>query len=51
VSIDVLNVALGRTATHHKRELAVKDTPRNYVSAAANATLQVTELTSGFTMV
>lgn len=41
------HVALGRTATHHKRELAIKDTPRNYVSAADNTTLQVTELTSG----
>jgi hypothetical protein len=41
------HVALGRTATHHKRELSIKDTPRNYVSAADNATLQVTELTSG----
>jgi hypothetical protein len=40
-------VALGRTATRHKRELAVKDTPRNYISAADNATIQVTELTSG----
>lgn len=40
-------VALGRTATRHKRELAVKDTPRNCISAADNATIQVTELTSG----
>jgi hypothetical protein len=40
-------VALGRTATNHKRELAVKDTPRNYVSAADNATIQITEFTSG----
>lgn len=39
-------VALGRTATRHKRELAVKDSPRNYVSAADNATLQITEFTS-----
>jgi hypothetical protein len=39
-------VALGRTATRHKRELAVKDTPRNYVSAADNATLEITEFTS-----
>ncbi len=40
-------IALGRTATRHKRELAVKDTPRNYISAADNATIQITELTSG----
>ncbi len=39
-------VALGRTATRHKRELAVKDTPRNYISAADNATIQITEVTS-----
>lgn len=39
-------IALGRTATRHKRELAVKDSPRNYVSAADNATLQITEFTS-----
>ncbi len=40
----VHRIALGRTATRHKRELAVKDTPRNYVSAADNATIQITEL-------
>jgi len=43
----VHNVALGRTASRHKRELRVKDTPRNHVSAADNATLQITELTCG----
>lgn len=42
----VHRIALGRTATRHKRELAVKDSPRNYVSAADNATLQITEFTS-----
>ncbi|MBZ0282870.1 MAG: hypothetical protein K8L97_19175 [Anaerolineae bacterium] len=40
-------VALGLTATRHKRQLAVKDTPRNYISAADNATIQITEFTSG----
>lgn len=40
-------VALGMTATRHKRQLAVKDTPRNYISAADNATIQITEFTSG----
>jgi hypothetical protein len=40
-------IALGRTATRHKRELAVKDSPRNYISAADNATIQITEFTSG----
>jgi len=39
-------VALGRTATRHKRELEVKDSPRNYVSTADNATIQITEFTS-----
>lgn len=39
-------VALGRTATRHKRELAVKDSPRNHISAANNATIQITEFTS-----
>jgi hypothetical protein len=43
----VHRIALGRTATRHKRELAVKDSPRNYVSAADNATIQITEFTSG----
>jgi hypothetical protein len=43
----VHRVALGMTATRHKRQLAIKDTPRNYISAADNATIQVTELTSG----
>jgi hypothetical protein len=43
----VHRVALGLTATRHKRQLAIKDTPRNYISAADNATIQVTELTSG----
>jgi hypothetical protein len=43
----VHRVALGRTATRHKRELAIKDTPRNYISAADNATIQITEVTSG----
>jgi hypothetical protein len=39
-------VALGRTATHHKRELAIKDSPRNYISAADNAAIQITEFTA-----
>jgi hypothetical protein len=39
-------VALGLTATRHKRQLAVKDTPRNHISAADNATIQITEFTS-----
>lgn len=43
----VHRIALGRTATRHKRELAVKDSPHNYVSAADNATIQITEFTSG----
>lgn len=40
-------VALGRTATRHKQELDIVDSPRNYVSAADNATIQITEFTSG----
>jgi hypothetical protein len=40
-------VALGRTATRHKQELEIVDSPRNYVSAADNATIQITEFTSG----
>lgn len=43
----VHRVALGLTATRHKRQLEIKDTPRNHISAADNATIQITEFTSG----
>lgn len=47
LSNHVHRIALGLTATRHKRELAIKDTPRNHISAADNATLEITEYTSG----
>ncbi len=43
----VHRVTLGLTATRHKRQLEIKDTPRNHISAADNATIQITEFTSG----
>jgi hypothetical protein len=40
-------IAVGVTATEHKRQLAVQDSVRNYVSAADNAAIQITEYTAG----